>query len=174
MPAVYEARKGHAFMICAMEQIVRHVPQAILIICGDGSPAEIDTVRRLREMSSVADRIVLQGHRCDIGALMTQADVLVLPSQGQESFGYAAVEAMACTCPVVVTDVGGLPEVVDNGGSGYVIARSDVGALAERVITLLQDEGLRQRMGATGVQRYRLLFTASRMASEYYSLLEKT
>jgi spore coat protein SA len=124
-------------------------------------------------MSSVAERIVLQGHRCDLGTLMTQADVLVLPSQGQESFGYTAVEAMACACPVVVTDVGGLPEVVDNGGSGYVIARHDVVALAERIIALLQDEGLRKRMGAAGVQRYRQRFTASRMAAEYFSLLEK-
>lgn len=173
MPAVYEARKGHAFMIRAMEQIVRHVPQATLLICGDGSPAEIDAVRRLREMSSVAERIVLQGHRRDLGSLMTQAEVLVLPSQGQESFGYTVVEAMACACPVVVTDVGGLPEVVDNGGSGYVIARHDVGALAERIITLLRDEGLREQMGAAGVQRYRQQFTASRMAAEYFSLLEK-
>jgi spore coat protein SA len=104
---------------------------------------------------------------------MLQADVLVLPSQGQESFGYTAVEAMACSCPVVVTDVGGLPEVVDNGGSGYVIARHDVGALAERIVTLLQNQGLRQRMGVAGVQRYKQRFTASRMAEEYFSLLEK-
>jgi glycosyltransferase involved in cell wall biosynthesis len=150
------------------------VPQATLLICGDGSPAEVDAVCRLREASSVAERIVLQGYRRDLGILMSQADVLVLPSQGQESFGYTVVEAMAYTCPVVVTDVGGLPEVVDNGGSGYVIARHDQVALAERIISLLQDEGLRQRMGAAGMQRYRERFTASRMASEYFSLLEKT
>jgi len=173
MAAVYEARKGHAFMIRAMEEIVRRVPHATLLICGDGSPAEIDAVRGLCELSSVPERIVLQGHRRDLGTLMLQADVLVLPSQRQESFGYTAVEAMACACPVVVTDVGGLPEVVDNGGSGYVIARDDVGALAERIVTLLQDEGLRQRMGEAGVQRYRQRFTASRMAEEYFSLLGK-
>ena len=173
MPAVYEARKGHAFMIRAMEEIVRHVPQAMLLICGDGSPAEVDAVRRLREASSVAERIVLQGHRRDLSRLLLRAQVLVLPAQGQESFGYTAVEAMACACPVVVTDVGGLPEVVDDGGSGYVVARDDVNALAERIVALLQDEGLRQQMGADGVQRYRQRFTASRMAAEYFSLLEK-
>jgi glycosyltransferase involved in cell wall biosynthesis len=173
MPAVYEARKGHAFMIRAMEEIVRRVPHATLLICGDGSPTEVDAVRCLREGSSVADSIVLQGHRRGLGNLMSQAHVLVLPSQGQESFGYTAVEAMACACPVVVTDVGGLPEVVDDGGSGYVVARDNVAALAERIVALLQDEGLRQQMGAAGVQRYRQRFTASRMAAEYFSLLEK-
>ena len=80
---------------------------------------------------------------------------------------------MAWACPVVVTDVGGLPEVVDNGGSGYVIARDDVAALVERIVTLLQNEGLCERMGAAGVQRYRQRFTASRMAAEYFNLLEK-
>ncbi len=173
MPAVYEARKGHAFMIRAMEEIVRRVPQAALLICGDGSPAEIDAVRRLREVSNVTERIVLQGHRHDLGALILQAEVLVLPSQGQESFGYTVVEAMARACPVVVTDVGGLPEVVDNGVSGYVIALDDVDALAERIVTLLQNQGLRQRMGVAGLLRYKQLFTASRMAEEYFSLLEK-
>ena len=173
MPAVYEARKGHAFMIRAMEDIVRHVPQAMLLICGDGSLAEVEAVRRLREASSVAERIVLQGHRRDLGSLLLRAHLLVLPAQGQESFGYTAVEAMACSCPVVVTDVGGLPEVVDDGGSGYVVARDDEHALAERIVALLQDEGLRKRMGAAGVQRYRQRFSASRMAAEYFRLLEK-
>lgn len=172
MPAVYEARKGHAFMIRAMEDIVRHVPQAMLLICGDGSLAEVDAVRRLREASRVPERIILQGHRRDLGSLLLRAQVLVLPAQGQESFGYTAVEAMAYACPVVVTDVGGLPEVVDDGGSGYVVAYDDVHALAERIIALLQDEGLRKRMGAAGVQRYRQRFIASRMAAEYFRLLE--
>ena len=174
MPAVYEARKGHAFMIRAMEEIVGHVPQAMLLICGDGSPAEVETVRRLREASSAAGRIVLHGHRRDLGNLMSRADVLVLPSQGQESFGYTAVEAMANACPVVVTDIGGLPEVVDDGGSGYVVAHNDEHALAERIVALLQDEELRRQMGATGAQRYRQRFSASRMAAEYFALLENS
>ncbi len=173
MPAVYEARKGHAFMIRAMEEIVRQVPQAILLICGDGSFAEVDAVRRLCEASSVAERIILQGHRRDLGSLLSRAQVLVLPAQGQESFGYTAVEAMAYACPVVVTDVGGLPEVVDDGGSGFVVAHDDVHALAERIVALLQDEGLRKRMGAAGVQRYKQRFSATRMAAEYFRLLEK-
>lgn len=174
MPAVYEARKGHALIIHAMEEIVRRVPHATLLICGDGSPKEVDAVRHMRESSTVADSIVLQGYRRGLGNLMLQAHVLVLPSQGQESFGYTVVEAMACACPVVVTDVGGLPEVVDDGSTGYIVARDDAVALAERIITLLQDEGLRQQMGLAGVQRYRQRFTAARMAAEYFRLLEKT
>lgn len=174
MPAVYETRKGHAFMFRAMEKIVRSVPQAMLLVCGDGSPVEVDEVRRLRASSSVAERIVLQGHRRDVDKLLAQAAVLVLPAQGQESFGYTAVEAMAYSCPVVVTDVGGLPEVIDDGGSGYVVPHDDESALASRIIALLQDEELCKQMGASGLQRYRQRFSASRMAAEYFALLEGT
>ncbi|NCV72811.1 MAG: glycosyltransferase, partial [Burkholderiaceae bacterium] len=80
-------------MADALAPLIRE--RAIAWGVGLASPAEIDAVRRLREMSSVAERIVLQGHRRDLGSLMTQAEVLVLPSQGQESFGYTVVEAMA-------------------------------------------------------------------------------
>lgn len=174
MPAVYETRKGHAFMIRVMEKIVQNVPDAILLICGDGSQAEVEIVRQLRDASSVAERIILHGHRNDLGNLLLRADVLVLPSQGQESFGYTAVEAMALGCPVVVTDVGGLPEVVDDGGSGFVVAHDDEHTFADRIVALLQDEVLRTRMGVAGVQRYQHRFGASRMAIEYCKLLENS
>lgn len=171
MPAVYEPRKGHAYIIDAMEEVVRRVPEACLVICGDGSSEEMDAVRRIRDASKVARRIVLQGHRSDLGNLLSQAEVLVLPSQGQESFGYTAVEAMECGCPVVVTNVGGLPEVVEDGVCGYVVPSDDKLAFANRIVTLLQDDDLRKNMGEAGKKRYRDLFQARRMSDEYYRLL---
>ena len=171
MLAVYEPRKGHAFIIQAMEQVVRRVPTAILLICGDGAAEEVDTVRRLCDSSSASRHIVLQGHRSDLTNLLAQAAVLVLPSQAQESFGYTAVEAMACACPVVVTDVGGLPEVVEDGSCGFVVQRKDESGLAEKISLLLENEELRKRMGEAGVRRYRELFSSSRMATEYFHLL---
>lgn len=173
MLAVYEPRKGHAFIIRVMEQVVRRVPTATLLICGDGTQEEVEAVRRLCDASSARRYIVLQGHRRDLSNLLAQASVLVLPSQAQESFGYTAVEAMACACPVVVTDVGGLPEVVEDGRCGFVVQREDECGLADRIALLLGDEDLRKRMGEAGVQRYRDLFSASRMATEYFSLLER-
>jgi glycosyltransferase involved in cell wall biosynthesis len=173
MLAVYEPRKGHAFIIRAMEKVVRRVPTAKLLICGDGTQEEVDAVRRVCDVSSASHHIVLQGHRRDLGNLLAQASILVLPSQSQESFGYAAVEAMASACPVIVTDVGGLPEVVDDGCCGFVVPREDVSVLSERIAALLEDEDLRKRMGAAGIQRYRDLFSSSRMATQYFNLLER-
>ena len=172
MLAVYEPRKGHAFIIRAMDEVVQRVPTAAMVICGDGSPEEIEQVREIRNSSPVSNRIFLLEHRTDVSSLLSQAALLVLPSQEQESFGYTAIEAMACECPVVVTDVGGLPEVVDDGCSGYVVSRNDPNAFAERIVSLLQDKALRQRMGIAGAQRCRLYFNAERMAVNYHSLLE--
>ncbi|HBI22229.1 MAG TPA: hypothetical protein DDY37_06575 [Legionella sp.] len=171
MLAVYEPRKGHDFVINAMDEVVRRFPKATLLICGDGTAAEMNDVERLRDASPAAKNIILQGHRRDLGNLFSQVDLLVVPSQGQESFGYTAVEAMASGCPVVVTDVGGLPEVVDNEGAGYVVRRDDVFALAERICTLLYNEPLRKLMGEKGIQRYNKMFKASRMSYEYYHLI---
>lgn len=170
MLAVYEQRKGHTFMIEAMKEVVRREPRACLLVCGDGRPAEVEAVRRLCLASGIAKNIVLQGHRSDLARLLGQAEILVMPSQEQESFGYAAVEAMAFACPVVATDVGGLPEVVGDGG--YVLSRDDRDAFADRVLVLLRDDALRQRMGQVGKLRYETLFRASLMSAEYFRLLE--
>lgn len=174
MLAVYESRKGHAVLINAMEEVIRQVPAARLLICGDGTQEEVDSVRKICVLSPVNHCIALQGHRSDLANLLAQASMLVLPSQSQESFGYAAVEAMSTACPVIVSDIGGLPEVVDDGRCGFVVSRDDVHGLSARIVALLGNEGLRKRMGAAGLQRYRDLFTSSRMASQYFNLLNET
>ena len=172
MLAVYESRKGHAFIFRAMEAVVRQVPNAVLVICGDGNLDEVNAVREMRDASQIGNHIVLQEHRSDLGNLIAQSEVLVQPSQGYESFGYAVVEAMACGCPVVVTNIGGLPEVVDEGGSGYVVPYDDVTAFASRIVKLLQDDFLRKKMGECGKNRYRELFGAQRMSHNYFRLFD--
>lgn len=172
MLAVYEPRKGHAFMFRAIDEVIRRVPVAALVICGDGNPEEVEIVQEMRNASAFAYRIFLQGHRMDVGNLLSQVAVLVLPSQGHESFGYTAVEAMACSCPMVVTNIGGLPEVVEDGVSGFVAPYDDWRAFADRIVTLLQDGALRDRMKEAGKARYRELFQAQRMSDEYLRLLE--
>lgn len=172
MLAVYEPRKGHEFMFRVMQDVVASVPDACLLVCGDGTTEEVGIVRDLHGRSPVKSRIVLQGHRPDVGNLMTQAQLLVMPSQTHESFGYTVVEAMACSLPVVVTDVGGLPEVVENGTTGFVVRREDVKGFAEKIIRLLGDDGLRQHMGQMGFKRVQEHFLADRMTREYVELLD--
>src|SRR5678815_1597408 len=89
---------------------------------------------------------------------LSAADVLLLPSD-QESFGLAALEAMACEVPVIASRVGGIPEVVTDGETGFLSEVGDVTKMAEDAARLLSDETFRKQMGKrareSAVSRYR-------------------
>jgi len=171
MLGVYEPRKGHAFAISVMESVARYLPDAWLLACGDGNDAEIQAVQAVRDASPVRTHVLLQRHRHDLPNLLAQVDLLIMPSQAQESFGYAVVEAMACGLPVVVSDVGGLPEVVADGLTGHVVRHDDAETFAGHVIALLRDPSLARRMGEAGRRRYHEKFQAARMGAQYHRLL---
>lgn len=88
----------------------------------------------------------------EVPARLRQLDIYAAPSR-HESFGVAVIEAMACGLPVVVSDAGGLPEVVQAGVSGLVVPVGDVAALTDALATLVVDEGLRRRLAQAGRQR---------------------
>lgn len=128
-------------------EIVAKRSDARLVLVGDGpelGPAE----RRLRELG-LRDRAELHGHRHDLPPLLSDSDVFLLPSQ-TESFGVAALEAMACGVPVVASEVGGLPEVITHGETGYLVPLGDgkdLERFAERTLSLIHDAPHRQAMG---------------------------
>jgi glycosyltransferase involved in cell wall biosynthesis len=95
--------------------------------------------------------------------------VSVIPSL-EEGFGIPAAEAMGCEVPVVASDAGGLPEVVENGVTGLVVPRGDPGALAKAIATLLQDPERRRVMGRAGRQRALRLFDWDRSAEQFEQL----
>ncbi|MCS6805543.1 MAG: N-acetyl-alpha-D-glucosaminyl L-malate synthase BshA [Acidobacteriota bacterium] len=137
-----------------LARVRRHVP-ARLIMVGDGPDrANAEWLARQR---GVADAVHFVGKQPNVPEYLSLADVLLLPSE-LESFGLAALEAMACEVPVVASRVGGLPEVVDHGETGYLLPVGDVAAMAEAVIHLLQDDSLRQAMGqrarARAIERF--------------------
>ena len=91
--------------------------------------------------------------------------MFVVPSVlDSESFGVAAVEAQACGLPVLVSDCGGLPEVIRDGETGFVVPRRDPDALAERMLLLAGDPDLRARLGAAGREHAVAAYTWDRNA----------
>jgi glycosyltransferase involved in cell wall biosynthesis len=85
-------------------------------------------------------------------------DVLCLPSRWQEAFGLVLAEAMSCEKPVVATRVGGIPEVVEDGETGFLVPRGDTAALARKLVLLARDPALRERLGRAGFRRAAALF----------------
>jgi glycosyltransferase involved in cell wall biosynthesis len=169
MLATYEVRKGHKFLFDAFQVIRRSVPNARLVVCGYGLPHEVERVKRLLKESNLEKFVTLLPFRNDVATLFAMTDVLMVPSQGFESFGLTSIEAMSCGVPVVATRVGGIPEVVADGEGGYCVDANDIAGFAAIVVKLLRDRKLRQNQSSLGRKRYRHKFTAATMASAYQS-----
>lgn len=139
-------------------EILAHVRQQVearLIMVGDGPDrAQVEWLARTR---GVAEYVHFAGKQPNIPHCLSLADLFLLPSE-LESFGLAALEAMACEVPVIASRVGGLPEVIDDGLTGYLLEMGDVDAMAEAALRLLQDEDLYQRVSqrarAVAIERF--------------------
>ena len=124
------------------------VPSKLLMI-GDGPL--MSTALRTAEKKGVSSDTLFLGKQSDVVGLLSAADVFLLPSEN-ESFGLSALEAMSCRVPVIGTRAGGLPEVVEDGRTGWLAEIGDVAYMAERGIQLLTDDHLRQEMGQNARQ----------------------
>jgi N-acetyl-alpha-D-glucosaminyl L-malate synthase BshA len=123
---------------------------ARLLLVGEGP--EVAAAERLAGELGIADRVSFLGAQDGIVPLLSISDVLLLPS-AQESFGLAALEAMACGTPVVASNVGGLPEVIEHGRSGFLHPPDDVEGMAASAVRLLTDAPLHRRVAAASRRR---------------------
>ena len=114
----------------------------------------------------------MQPNSPELIALCQSCDAFVLPTRA-EAFGIAAVEATALGLPVIGTAVGGLPDIVAEGETGYVIPPGDVDALAAHLRRLAEDSALRQRMGRAARQRAEERFDARKNAARVIGVLEE-
>jgi L-malate glycosyltransferase len=144
-------------------RIARQVP-SVLLLAGDGP--EVVTARRMARQLGVAERVQLLGAQENVLPLLSIADLFLLPS-AQESFGLAALEAMACEVPVVASNVGGLPEVIEHGVTGFLHAVDDVEAMAASGIALLSDAALYRRIADAAAQLVRERFCVERIVPMY-------
>lgn len=146
-----------------------------LVMVGDGS--ERTNVEHRARCLGVYDKCVFVGKQPKIVDYLSAADVLLLPSE-QESFGLAALEAMACEVPVIASRVGGVPEVVTDGETGFLSEVGDVKKMAEDAARLLTDTELRSKMGKrareSALARYRADIVIPQYIEFYERVLRKT
>jgi N-acetyl-alpha-D-glucosaminyl L-malate synthase BshA len=150
--------------------IVQSRLPAVLLMVGDG-PERGNAEWRARH-HGIEKSVHFLGKRSDIEDLMSSADLLLLPSEN-ESFGLVALEAMACEVPVVVSRVGGLPEVVTEGVEGYLVEPHNVQGMAERAYEILADDALRKEMGKRGRRCARERFCSTKIIPIYESYYRK-
>ena len=161
-----------------VEILARVLEQGIktrLVMVGDGS--ERPNVEHRARCLGVFDKCIFVGKQPKIVDYLSAADVLLLPSE-QESFGLAALEAMACEVPVIASRVGGVPEVVTDGETGFLSEVGDVKKMAEDAARLLTDAKLRREMGKrareSALARYRTDIVIPQYIEFYERVLRKT
>jgi len=140
------------------------------MIVGTG-PIETELRSRATDLG-ISDKVIFTGARRDVPRLLKAMDVFVLPSV-HEGFGFALLEAMISSLPVVASQVGGIPEVVENGRTGLLVPPADPHALAEAIVRLLSDDTLRLTMGRAGYDQVMARFTAMNAAAETERLFEQ-
>jgi N-acetyl-alpha-D-glucosaminyl L-malate synthase BshA len=145
-------------------RLIRREIRARFILVGDG-PVRPDIERRVIE-SNMTGEVTLVGEQHDLVPWLSTADLFLLPS-AEESFGLAALEAMACEVPVVASNVGGLPEIIDDGVTGFVRPPEDISGMAERGLALLTDSALRGRVTEAAATMVRTRFCTDLVVPMY-------
>jgi N-acetyl-alpha-D-glucosaminyl L-malate synthase BshA len=161
--------KRVADVVTAFARVAAAMP-ARLILVGDGPDRE--QAIALAERLGVLERVVAVGKQASVENFMALADLFLFPSDG-ESFGLAALEAMACEAPVVGYRAGGLPEVVEDGRTGYLCEVGDVEALGRMCVEILSHPDLGRRLGRAGRERAIELFAADRVVPMYEELYRR-
>jgi glycosyltransferase involved in cell wall biosynthesis len=154
----------------AMAELRRSMPDAELVIAGEKPMPEEPA--RLASSLGLDGHIHLLGRRGDMPDVLAALDVFVLPSES-EGMSNAILEAMAMRLPVVVTAVGGAPEVIDEGRTGYLVDYPDSAAMASRLAMLLADGPLRERVGAAARERVVSAYSAASMVRQIEDLYAK-
>jgi len=146
---------------------VRARVRAKLVYVGDG-PDRAGIEARVKASPFAAD-VIFEGEQHDPVPLLSCADLFILPST-LESFGLAALEAMACEVPVIASRIGGLPELIDDGRTGFLCDPDDVDAMAERALRLVNDPELGRAIGRAAAASVAERFCIDRVVPMYEAL----
>lgn len=168
--ATLAKQKGHETLFKAMQIVKQHHRPVRLLVAGAG-PQE-SHLRRLAVKLNLAEEIVFAGFRKDIPQILNTLDVFVLASQ-DEGLGVALLEAACCGLPLVATNVGGIPEVVRDRSTGFLVAPGDTSSLAEKMMYLLEHRKEAREMGERAKAFVRENFSLDTMVQHYHDLYKQ-
>ncbi len=162
--------KGQRELLRAFALVHAVVPNVRLMIVGADAPeveggSFSEELKALAKDLNIQDKVLFTGPRSDVPRVMAACDVFTLPSF-EEPFGLVYLEAMAMRRPVVATNSGGAPEVVEHGRAGLLSPQLDIASLAADILKLLRDPELRRKMGEYGRAQVLDRFSAPRMARD--------
>ncbi len=153
-------------VVRTFEKITKGIPAKLLLV-GDGP--EMTVVCKLVKKLNIGDKVLFLGKQDSVEELYSISDLMLLLSE-KESFGLVALEAMACGVPCIGTNVGGIPEVIDHGQSGYICELGDIEDMSDKAIDLLQNSEKHQEFSEASVKLVREKFQATTIVKQYEDL----
>ncbi|MEW6200971.1 MAG: glycosyltransferase family 4 protein [bacterium] len=170
--------KGQMVAVQAVAALVKSFPDLRLIVVGDpfqepGFKGYLDSVRRFVEEHGIEKNVIILGVREDVPVLMAMFDVLVQPSVGYDSMPRTVIEAMAAGKPVVGSSIGGIPEMITHGKTGFIVEPGSHEALARAVATILSSVEIKKKMGAAAVADVMDRFNSEKQAGKLLDLYER-
>jgi len=168
--AVLREPKGIQFMIEALPAILEQFPDVHYLIVGDGeySAALTELVTAL----AIKNHVTFAGHRTDIPDLLACSDIFVLPTL-KDALPTVLIEALAAERPIVASDVGGVPEIIENGVNGLLVASGDPSKLAEACLRLLKDNELSRQIVLAGSKTVQQRFNINAQIEQLSRMYEE-
>jgi len=168
--AMLRPEKDHVTFLRAAKLVLGRVPEARFLIVGEG--VERPKLEALAEELAIAQRVIFTGRRSDVHRLLSIFDVSVLSSVTIETFPMSFLEAMALERPLVGTRVGGVPEMIEEGGNGHLVPLRDPGALADALVSVVGDRDTVRRLGSRSRAIVEEKFTVQRMVRDTEDYLD--
>lgn len=155
--------KGHIYLIEAFKQVLEKIPDAHLLIAGEGKMKE--ALVNLAGRLGISGRVFFSPNVEDTRVVLSAMDVFVMPSL-KEGLGLALMEAMACGLPVAASDIGGIRSLIKNRVNGLLVLPADIAALAEAILELLQNSEEAKSFGRAAKAFINENFSQEKMVSE--------
>lgn len=173
-PRRLEPKNGVKYLIEAASAVLRECPETSFFIVGGSYPDQLALLREKAHKLGVLDHITFVGSvpNAEMPSWYTAADIVVLPSI-KEATSIAGLEAMACGRPLVGTDVGGIPYLIDNGRTGLLVKPKDPSGLARALVWLLTNDVDRSKMGDLARNKAVELFSWARIADAVGIIYQK-
>lgn len=162
--------KGIPDAIHAFARVHAEHPFTRLEIVGDG--VDYQKLVRLAREKDLGESVVFHGHQHNVFDYMARFDLFIQPSRN-EALGLSIIEAMSTALPVIATNAGGIPEVVDDGVTGRLIEIGDTEALYQGMVEMIKNPAVRQQFGRAGRIRVEKHFSLARMCNEIHSLYDQ-
>ncbi|HLV31551.1 MAG TPA: glycosyltransferase [Chitinispirillaceae bacterium] len=159
--------KGIGNLLKSMPAIIKNHPDSCLIVAGDG-PSKHDLMKQTISLGIVKN-VLFIGPRSDIAQLLKLFDILVLPSL-KEGLPMILLEAMAAECPIIASNVGGIPEIIENKINGLLVEPGNIADLTKAILGLLADPLLRKTIIHNNISAVHKKYTAAIMTEKYQKL----